>query len=85
MLVDLASLPVLAQQAAEDTLAPHPEDLGGHAGLGGTLPLSGASVAPLGLGLVGRSHTGARVDHLGVRSSQVGPAPQENVHRHGAS
>ena len=49
MTVDLASLPVLPEQAAEHTLAAHPEDLGGHTGIGGTLALTVAGVAALAL------------------------------------
>lgn len=44
MLVDLASLTVLPEQAAQHTLAAHPLDLGREAGLGGTLALTVASV-----------------------------------------
>lgn len=39
MAVNLALLSVLAQQAAKDTLAAHPEDLCRHTGLGGTFPV----------------------------------------------
>ena len=49
VLVDLASLPVLPQQPTENPLPPHPLDLGGHTGVGGTLPLTGAGVATLAL------------------------------------
>ena len=50
MTVDLAGLPVLPEQAAEDALAAHPEDLYGHAGVCGTLALTVAGVAALALG-----------------------------------
>jgi hypothetical protein len=50
VLIDLAGLAVLAEETTEDTLAAHPHDLGGHAGLRGTLALSGAGVAALALG-----------------------------------
>ena len=49
MLVDLASLAILAKQTAQDTLATHPLDLGRHAGLRGTLTLTRAGVAALAL------------------------------------
>ena len=52
VLVDLARLAVLAQESAEDTLASHPHDLGGHTGLRGTLAvtLSGTTAGTLGGG-----------------------------------
>ncbi len=50
MLINLPGLSVLAQKSSKDTLATHPDDLGGHAGLSGTFPLSGASVPPLAFG-----------------------------------
>ncbi len=49
MLIDFASLSVLPEQPPEDPLSPHPEHLGRHTRLGGTLPLSRASVASLSL------------------------------------
>jgi len=62
MLVNLPSFSVLAQQSPEDTLATHPDDLGGHAGLGGTFPLTGASVPPLAFGGEEGARTGAGVN-----------------------
>jgi len=62
MLINLPSLSVLAQKSPKDTLAAHPEDLGGHAGLGGTFPLTRASVPPLALGGEEVARTGAGVD-----------------------
>jgi hypothetical protein len=50
VLVDLAGFAVLAEEAAEDPLAAHPEHLGGHAGLGRTLTLTRAGVTALALG-----------------------------------
>jgi hypothetical protein len=49
VLVDLACLTVLAEETAEDTLATHPEHLGGHTRIGGTLALTGAHVTTLAL------------------------------------
>lgn len=50
MLVNLPGLSVLAQKSPKDTLTTHPDDFGGHTGLSGTLPLTGASVPPLAFG-----------------------------------
>jgi hypothetical protein len=44
VLVDLAGGTVLDEHAAEHTHAAHPEDLGGHTGVGGTLSLTVAGV-----------------------------------------
>lgn len=62
MSVDLASLPILAQESSEHTLSSHPEDLGGHTSLGGTLPLTRASVSPLSLSGEKILRSGAGVD-----------------------
>lgn len=66
VLVDLARLPVLAQQPTEDTLSPHPEDLAGHTGLRGTLALTGAGVAALALRRQEVAGASARVDGGGL-------------------
>ena len=62
-LVDLLLLAVLAEEAAQDALAAHPQDLRGHARLTGTLALSDAGVASLALGFQVLAHSAARV-HL---------------------
>jgi hypothetical protein len=62
MFVDLARLSVLAEQTTENPLATHPEDLGGHAGLRGTLALTGTGVAALALGCVKLAGACAGVD-----------------------
>lgn len=62
MSVDLASFPVLAEQAAENTLSSHPDDLAGHTSLSRTLPLTRASVTSLALCSEGVPRAGARVD-----------------------
>ncbi len=49
MLVDLLLLAVLAQQTAQNAHAANPHNLGGEAGLCGTLALTSASVATLAL------------------------------------
>ena len=45
LLVDLLGLTVLAEQATENALAAHPEDLGGHTSLGGTAALTHTHMA----------------------------------------
>eukprot|EP00960_Hanusia_phi_P069111 767004-Hanusia_phi.AAC.9 len=62
VLVDLLLLPVLGQEAAENTLAAHPDDLGGETSLGGTLALTETHVSSLPLRLVLSVHARARVD-----------------------
>jgi hypothetical protein len=62
VLIDLASLPVLAEQATENALAAHPEDLGGHTSLCGTLALTRASVTAFALGSEEGNSAGAGVD-----------------------
>ncbi len=62
VLVDLLGLAVLLEQPAENTLAAHPLHLRGKTSIGGTLPLAGAGVATLPLGLVHAVHTSTRVD-----------------------
>ena len=66
MLVDLARLPVLSQQTTQHPLPPHPEHLGGHTRLDGTLPLTRASVATLALRSEELESAGARVDGVGL-------------------
>ena len=71
VLVDLARLPVLAQQPAEDTLSPHPKDLAGHTGLGGTLALTEATVAALAAGGVQLTSTGPGVHGDGLADDEA--------------
>lgn len=66
VLVDLACLTVLAEETAEDALSPHPDDLGGHAGLGGTLTLTSAGVTALALGSKESARAGTGVDGGGL-------------------
>jgi hypothetical protein len=51
VLVDLSLGTVLDEETAEDTEAAHPEDLGWHTGILGTLPLTETSVATSTLGI----------------------------------
>jgi hypothetical protein len=62
VLVDLLGVAVLAEHAAEDAHAAHPEDLLRHAGTGGTTALTVASVAALVLLGLARAGAVARVD-----------------------
>jgi len=64
--VDLAFLTVLAEQAPENSLPPHPENLGRHTGLSTTLSLTGTSVSSLGLCEVVLAGTNTRVNDLGL-------------------
>ena len=47
MAIDLLVFSVLFQQTTQDSHPPHPQLLDGHAGVGGTLALSGARVTTL--------------------------------------
>lgn len=59
MTVDLAGLSVLAEQASQDSLAAHPDDLCWHTGLLGTLSLTKTGVTTLVLGLMHGLHAGS--------------------------
>ena len=61
VLVDLLGLAVLAEQATEDTLTSHPQNLVGHAGLARTVALTGTLVATLSLGGEPSARAGLRV------------------------
>lgn len=63
MLVDLASLTVLPEQATQNTLAAHPLDLGRETSLGGTLTLTVTGVTADTLGGVQVTGALARVRH----------------------
>lgn len=45
ILGDLLGLSVLSQKSSQDSLSPHPENLGWHSGVGGTLSLTIAGVS----------------------------------------
>jgi hypothetical protein len=69
--VDLAGLAVLAEETAEDTLAAHPDDGGGHTGLSGTLALTGARVTTSALGSELLAVTEERVHGLGLLDDET--------------
>lgn len=71
VLVDLAVVAVLDEEAAEDTEAAHPEDLAGHTGIGGTLPLTEATVATVAAGEVQLAGAGPRVLGDGLADDQA--------------
>jgi hypothetical protein len=52
VLGDLLGVAVLSEEASEDSLSAHPQDLLGHTGVLGTLSLTVAAVTALALGLV---------------------------------
>ena len=64
MTIDLGSSTVLLQKTAQNSLAPHPDNLLGKAGITSTPPLTGTGVTSLTLSLVKAVHTEARVDGL---------------------
>ena len=66
MLVDLSSLPVLSQQSSQDSLTPHPLDLGWHSSLRCTLPLTGTSVSTSSLGSQELTSSSSRVSYDGL-------------------
>lgn len=65
VLGDLLGIAVLDQEASEDSLAAHPQDLDGHTRVSGTLPLAGAVMSALTLGLLHALAAGSRV-HLNL-------------------
>jgi len=71
MAIDLLVLSVLLQETTQDAHPPHPQLLDGHAGVGGTLALSGARVTALATreGVLARAS--ARVDGLGLLDDQT--------------
>jgi len=59
--VDLLGVSILLQEASNDSLSAHPQDLDGHTGVAGTLSVTGALMTALSLGLSPSLRTGARV------------------------
>jgi hypothetical protein len=71
VLVDLAASTVLDEKTAEDTETAHPEDLGRHTGVGGTLALTIATMTALAAGKVQLASTGARVLGHGLADDEA--------------
>lgn len=71
VLVDLAGGAVLHEKTAQNTKATHPEDLGGHTGIGGTLALTVTTVATDSAGEVQLAGAGARVHGDGLADDEA--------------
>lgn len=71
VLVDLAAGAVLDEEAAEDSQATHPEHLRGHAGIGGTLPLTVAAVPTFSSGEAQLAGSGSRVHGDGLADDEA--------------
>lgn len=71
VLVDLAAGTVLDEETAEDTQAAHPQDLGRHTGIGGTLALTVATVAAFAAGEVELTGSGPRVHGHGLSDDEA--------------
>lgn len=65
MLVDLACFSVLSQQPPQNSLSPHPLDLGGQTCLGSTLSFTRTGVPTLTFGGVENGRTSTRVNDGG--------------------
>lgn len=66
MLIDLSSFPVFLQQSPEYSLPPHPDDLGRHTRICGTLSFTETSVTTLSLGSEKLTSSCSRVDGGGL-------------------
>lgn len=62
VLVDLTGVSVFSQQSSQDSQSSHPDDLGGHTSVSGTLSLTVTHVSTVTLGLSMSSSSGSRVD-----------------------
>lgn len=64
--IDLFAVPVLLEQAAQDALTLHPQEFGGHAGVGCTLALTETAVTSLsaGFGVLANAVAGVHDDGL---------------------
>jgi hypothetical protein len=71
VLVDLAVVAVLDEEAAEDAEAAHPEDLAGHTSVGGTLPLTETTVATIAASKVQLTGTGPGVGGDGLADDET--------------
>jgi len=80
MLIDLASSSVLDQQTTKDTESSHPEDLGRHTGISGTLSLTEAGVASSLAGLVEETGSRPRVHVVWLLDDQaIGDEPADGL------
>jgi len=72
VLVDLLGVSIPTEKSTENTGAAHPDELGGHTGVAGTLSASHTLMATLTLGSVPRLRARARVDlHLSAHNKTV--------------
>jgi len=71
MFVEFLRLAVLGEEAAEDAHATNPEELDGHASIGGTLAFTGASVTTLATCLNIQSGARTRVNGDGLANDQT--------------
>lgn len=71
VLVDLAAGAVLDEEAAEDSEAAHPQNLGRHTGVGSTLALTVATVATDSAGKVELTGARARVHRHGLSDDEA--------------
>lgn len=71
VLVDLSGGAVLDEEAAENSQAAHPEDLGGHASVGGTLSLTVAAVSAFSSSQVQLPRSGPRVHGDGFADDEA--------------
>ena len=86
VLVDLAAGAVLDEQAAQDAEAAHPQDLAGHAGVGGTLALTEAAVPSDPPGEVQLAGAAARVHGDGLADDEaIGDELTDRVARVGVA
>ena len=71
VLIDFSGLSILSQQPSEDSLPSHPLDLGGETSVGGTLSLTGTSVATFSLGGKVGTSACAGVDNSGFNDNSA--------------
>lgn len=71
VLVDLSGSTVLHEKTAENTHAAHPEDLGGHTGVGSSLTLTVSGVTSSTLGVLESAGAAAGVHGLGLLDDET--------------
>ena len=72
VLVDLLGVTIPTEQSTENASAAHPDELGRHTGVAGTLPASGTVVATLTHGCLMGLRAGAGMDlHLSAHNKSV--------------